>query len=95
LLKSESPGFEKCWRAFVGRRGVLRGFGLALELDGLGVRDVKPRAVQAHVGAQFPGQQRMLFRWIAADEQDGAAAAMSRRLAVFSLSCQIARAKAA
>ena len=52
-------------------RQVLHGFGLAVELDGLGVGDVEARAVEAHVGAEQPGEERMLFGGVAADEQDG------------------------
>ena len=54
----------------VGRK-ALHGLGLALELDGFGIRDVEAGLVQAHVRAQLPGQQGMLFGGIAADEKNG------------------------
>ena len=41
-------------------------------LMGVGVGDVKARAIEAHVGAEQPGEERMLVSGIAADEQDGA-----------------------
>ena len=49
----------------------MRGFGLTLQLDGLGIRNVETRTIEANVGAQFPGEERMLVGGIAADEQDG------------------------
>ena len=65
----ENGGESLCSRS-AGR--LERGFGLALELDGRGVGDVEARAIEAHVGAQQPGEERMLVGGIAADEQNGA-----------------------
>ena len=39
---------------------------------GLRIGNVKAGAIEAHVGAQQPGEQRMLVGRIAADEQNGA-----------------------
>ena len=44
---------------------------LPLQLDGGGIGDIEPRFIQPHIGAQIPGQQRMLIGRIAADKQDG------------------------
>ena len=52
------------------RRQLLGGFGHPVQLDGLVIGDVEPGAVQPHIGAQNPRQQRMLLRWIAADQQN-------------------------
>ena len=71
LLKSASPGAEEIGEVFVAiGRQVLHGFGLAVELDRSGVGDVETGAVKAHVGAEQPGEKRMLFGWIAADKQN-------------------------
>ena len=51
-------------------REFLGELGLALELDGPGVGDVKAGPVEAHVGAEMPGEERMLIGGIAADKQD-------------------------
>src|SRR3984957_16521825 len=45
-------------------------FGLAFELDWLVVGHVEPGFVETDVGANLPGEQWMLLRGIAADEQD-------------------------
>ncbi len=41
-------------------------------LMGSDVGDVEAGAIEAHVGAQLPGEERMLVGGIAADEKDGA-----------------------
>ena len=65
-------GAEEGGEVFVAIGGqVLHGFGLAVELDGSGVGDVEAGAVEAHVGAEQPGEERVLLRGIAADEKDG------------------------
>ena len=49
---------------------LARGFGLPRELDGLRVCDVEAGAIEAHVGAEQPGEKRMLVSRVAADEED-------------------------
>src|SRR5271165_743929 len=44
---------------------------LAMQLDGRGIHQVEPGAMQANVGADLPRQQRMLVCGIIADQQDG------------------------
>ncbi len=41
------------------------------QLDGLRVDHIEPRAVQPHVVANLPGQQRMLLGGIVANQQNG------------------------
>ena len=47
-----------------------RGLGLPFQLDGPVVGHIESGAVQAHVGAQIPGQERMLLGGIAANQQN-------------------------
>ena len=43
---------------------------LSFELDLVRIRNIESRAIEPHVGAQVPGEKRMLFGWVAADEQN-------------------------
>jgi hypothetical protein len=64
--------------------------GLPAQLDGLRVRGVEPRLVQADVGADLPGEQRMLVGRVVADEQHRRRAedvAHRRRRAVLPVQC--------
>ncbi len=78
--------------AVVAGTEVARGFGLARELDGPRIGDVKPGAIEAHAGAEEPGQERMLVRRIAANKQDRAALGNVAQACGFAgVACECAR----
>ena len=66
-VRAENTQRDACSRR---REAAASALAWRSSLIGFGIGNVEPRPIEADVGAQIPGQQRMLFSGIAADEQN-------------------------